>query len=70
MKTKIATRLMALSCVLAACGGASDTVSYTARVTAIDVAQKGGEKLSVDGLPSESATLIEPRRGRQRAATN
>jgi hypothetical protein len=71
MSRKITIRLLAMSCALAACGGASDTVSYTARVTGIDVTQKGSsQQLAVDGLPSESATLIQPRRRRQSDTTN
>lgn len=71
MRITIATRLLAMIALLAACGGSSDTVSYTVRVTAIDLVQKGGSrKLAVDGLPSQSGTLIQPRRGPDTGATN
>ena len=71
MRIAIAARLLALSALLVACGGASDTVTYTARITAIDAVQKGGSQpLDVDGLPSASGTLIQPRRRRDSGTTN
>ena len=58
--------LLMIAGTLAACGGASDTESYTVKVTGIELAKEGGtETLDVDGLPSANATLIQPRAGRR-----
>jgi hypothetical protein len=61
MKTGRALLLAIIAATLSACGGKAGSVTYTVKVTSIDLAAKGGTKsIEVDGLPSASATLTQP----------
>jgi hypothetical protein len=53
--------LVAIVAIVSACGGSDDSVSYTAKVTSVELAREGGTKtIEVDGLPSASAVLTQP----------